>query len=68
MKILSATFTTIGVLCLVMAVFTVVGIAPAFIDAIWEFSDMIVTTIFWFFTSLILVITGNAYGVLNREL
>jgi hypothetical protein len=68
MKILSATFTTIGVLCLVMAVFTVVGIAPAFIDAIGEFSDMIVTTIFWFFTSLILVITGNAYGILNREL
>jgi hypothetical protein len=53
MKILSATFTTIGILCLIMAVFTIVGIAPAFIDAIWEFSDMIVTTIFWFFTSLI---------------
>ncbi len=68
MKVLSATFTTIGVLCLIMAVFTVVGIAPAFIEAIWEFSDMIVTAIFWFFTSLILVITGNAYGILNREL
>jgi hypothetical protein len=68
MKILSAIFTTIGVLCLLMAVFTVVGMAPAFIDAIWEFSDMIVTAIFWFFTSLILVMAGNAYGVLNREL
>lgn len=68
MKILSATFTTIGILCLIMAVFTVIGMAPAFIDAIWEFSDMIVTTIFWFFTSLILVMAGNAYGVLNREL
>jgi hypothetical protein len=68
MKILSATFTTIGVLCLIMAVFTVIGMAPAFIDAIWEFSDMIVTTIFWFFTALILVITGNAFGVLTREL
>ena len=68
MKILSATFTTIGVLCLIMAVFTVIGVAPAFIDAFWEFSDAIVTTGFWFFTSLILVITGNAYGILNREL
>ena len=68
MKILSATFTTIGVLCLIMAVFTVVGIAPAFIDATGEFSDTIVTTGFWFFTSLILAITGNAYGILNREL
>jgi len=68
MKVLSATFTTIGVLCLVMAVFTVFGIAPAFMEAVWEFSDTIVTTAFWFLTSLILVITGNAYGVLNREL
>jgi hypothetical protein len=68
MKILSATITTIGVLCLIMAVFTAVGIAPAFIEAFWEISDTIATTGFWFFTSLILVITGNAYGVLNREL
>jgi hypothetical protein len=68
MKILSVIFTTIGVLCLIMAVFTVIGIAPAFIEAVWEFSDTIVTTGFWFFTSLILVVAGNAYGILNREL
>ncbi len=68
MKVLSATFTTIGVLCLIMAVFTIVGIAPAFIEAFWELNDTIATTGFWFFTSLILVVAGNAYGVLNREL
>ncbi len=67
MKVLSAIFTTIGVLCLIMAVFTVFGIAPAFIEAFWELSEMIVTAVFWFFISLILVISGNAYGVLDRE-
>jgi hypothetical protein len=68
MKVLSATFTTIGVLCLIMAVFTIFGIAPAFMEAFWELSDTLVTTGFWFITSLILVVAGNAYGVLNREL
>jgi hypothetical protein len=68
MKALSATFTTIGVLCTIMAIFTVTGISPAFIEAIWEFSDTIVTSLFWFAISLIMVITGVAYGVLNREL
>ena len=68
MKELSATFTTIGVLCLIMAVFTVVGISPAFIEAIGEFSEMAVTTAFWFAVSLIMVLTGIAYGVLHREL
>lgn len=68
MKVLSAIFTTIGILCLIMAVFTVIGIAPAFIEAFWELSEEMVTTVFWFFTSLILVVAGNAYGVLNREL
>ncbi|NLL90786.1 MAG: hypothetical protein GX226_06795 [Dehalococcoidales bacterium] len=67
MKGLSATFTTIGVLCLAMAIFTIIGMAPAFVDAIWEFSDKICTTIFWFFISLILILAGNAYGVLDRE-
>ncbi|MDD3677861.1 MAG: hypothetical protein WCX07_01145 [Dehalococcoidales bacterium] len=67
MKVLSIIFTTTGVLCLIMAVFTAVGIAPAFITAFWELSDMIITTGFWFFTSLVLVISGNAYGIVSGE-
>jgi hypothetical protein len=51
-----------------MAVFTVVDISPAFIEAIGEFSEMAVTTAFWFAVSLIMVLTGIAYGVLHREL
>jgi hypothetical protein len=68
MKGLSATFTTIGVLCIVMAIFTVVDISPAFFESIMEFSDVAITTIFWFAVSFIMILTGIAYGVLTREL
>jgi hypothetical protein len=68
MKGLSATFTTIGVLCIIMTVFTVFEISPAFLDSVMELGEVATTSIFWAMVSFFMVLTGIAYGVLNREL
>jgi len=68
MKGLSATFTTIGVLCIVMIVFTVFKISPAFLDSVMELGKIATTSIFWALMSFLMLLTGIAFGTLTREL
>ncbi len=68
MKVLSAIFTTIGVLGIIMTVFTVFGISPAFLSNSTGISDMFTTAIFWAFLSLIMILAGIAYGIIDREI
>ncbi|MDD4874404.1 MAG: hypothetical protein PHE15_05450 [Dehalococcoidales bacterium] len=68
MKGLSATFSTIGVLCILMTIFTVFEISPAFLESGMGIGEVMVTAIFWIVLSILMLLTGIAFGVLNREL
>ncbi len=66
MKVISLSFSTLGVLCLIMSIFTVFEIAPAFVEIVLIGARMS-TTVFWSGLAIILLLAGIAFGIVSKE-
>ncbi|MCK5577730.1 MAG: hypothetical protein KAI14_05375 [Dehalococcoidales bacterium] len=66
MKVISLSFSTLGVLCLIMAIFTVFEIAPSFIE-IALIGARMSTTVFWGGLAILLFLAGIAFGIVSKE-
>lgn len=66
MKVISLSFSTLGVLCLIMSIFTVFEIAPAFVEIVLIGARMS-TTVFWSGLAITLLLAGIAFGIVSKE-
>ena len=66
MKFVSLSFSILGVLCLIMSIFTLFEVAPAFVEIV-IIGATISTTVFWGGLAMLLFLAGIAFGVISGE-
>ncbi len=64
MKIVSLSFSILGVICLLMACLTALKVSPAFTSDILDVGKVTVTTAFWGGLAGLSLLAGIAFGVI----
>ena len=64
MKLVSLSFSILGILCIIMAALTALEVSPSFMSETMEFGATFTTTLFWGGLAGLLFLAGISFGVI----